>query len=200
MLAALGLSYIAIIGFSTFSEKLFGPAQVVFNEYWVSKGFSEPPLAFDQLIMQSPSALVVLGMISLFFLLLLEPPLLKTAGIFLPPRFLLKFQAPTPVIWFFLVGLLGRFVGFGEVWLDRLTINIFNICLVIYSFQGLAVFASLLRYFRLSKTLRFLITAIAILQAFVLLVVLGIADYWIDFRNRFGQRSTNLKSSLFKKK
>lgn len=199
ILTGFGFGAVAFVGKSELTA-FIEPTEKVFNEYWSKQGLSEPPLSFDELLVQAPSGICILGLVSLFLLLLLEPPLLRMLGQFLPSRKLLKFKLSDWVIWLFLLSLFGRFVGFGVEAIDNVLKNTFNVGFVLYSFQGIAVFASLLRYFRLSNLLRSVILVVAVLQFFVVLAAVGLADYWFDFRSRFGQKSANIKSQIFRKK
>ena len=65
-------------------------------------------------------------------------------------------------------------------------LNVFNVVMGIYFFQGLAVLEVGFLTFRIGNFTRFLVYFIIVGQLFFLLSAVGIIDYWADFRKRMG--------------
>ena len=63
-------------------------------------------------------------------------------------------------------------------------LNVLIICFTLYSFQGLAILASLLNRWSVPRLFRVLIYALIFIQTYGIIIVslLGLADVWADFR------------------
>jgi hypothetical protein len=83
-----------------------------------------------------------------------------------------------------MLSFLGCFVKVSNENLVLAAMNVFNVMLCLYFFQGLAVTEVLLRTFRAGTIVRFLIYFIVVFQLFFILSAVGFVDYWIDVRKR----------------
>lgn len=136
----------------------------------------------------APSLVLALWMAALYLAVLLESRLMRPTGAKTPPParagLVREFRLPDPVIWLFIGSLLGRFGDFGSPVLQMVAYNVLNVCLVLFFFQGLAVIAKYFETIRLNPAWQVVLMLFLVyLSLFVSL--LGLMDYWLDFRARF---------------
>lgn len=96
-----------------------------------------------------------------------------------------QFRLPEPAIWVLIASMLFAFGNFGLPQAKLWALNIFNIALMAYFFQGLAVVTKYFQAFNVGKFWRVFWYVLIALQLFVLVSVLGVVDYWVDFRKSF---------------
>lgn len=142
------------------------------------------------LIQLLPGGLVLMNLAALAFALILD----RRMAQFLSLRFekvasqikLLEFRAPDALIWVAMGSFLFSFLKMENQIVTIVAINVVGVMTAIYFFQGLAVFESILRILRLGPFVKlFAYFVLFFGQLFVMLSVLGIFDYWADFRKRF---------------
>jgi hypothetical protein len=63
--------------------------------------------------------------------------------------------------------------------------NVFNVALILYFFQGLAVTEVFLLAMRAGLFFRLFTYFILIGQLFFVVSAIGVIDFWVDFRRRF---------------
>ena len=151
----------------------------------------------DELLYLTPSGVLILLMFAGMLLLVLESKLLKVSKsntgeikISAPSRnFLLEFKTPDFLIWITMLGLLGAFSKIDQRWIHYLSVNILSVCVVLHFFQGLAVFQHFFVRLRISPFWKAIWSIILTLQLFLLVVAVGVIDYWADFRSRSGRQS-----------
>lgn len=140
------------------------------------------------LINQLPSMMAILILSSLAFALILDRRVAFLAGL----RFeraasgirLLEFRMPDFMIWVAMFSFLLSFLKIETPWVSVVALNIFNIMIAAYFFQGLAVLESAFAHYRVGFLIRLLIYVFVVGQLFFLLSVVGLVDYWVDFRRR----------------
>lgn len=148
----------------------------------------------QDIVMQLPSAVFIYMIIALGLSLILESRASRLASAPMGLREkLTNFSAPDVVVWVFIVSLLGTFAKFGLKPVEVISINALNICLVIYFFQGLAVLGTYFEASRISATWRVLWVLLLVIQLPVLMSLLGLVDYWADFRKALVKRAAQLK-------
>lgn len=148
-------------------------------------------------VSQMPSVLFIMNMTSLAFGLMLDR---KTALLF-NLRFervasglkLIEFRAPDFLIWVAMLSFLGSFLKLNNESATYFFSNIVNVVFGIYFFQGLAVIESTLLYFRAGTIMRLLVYFIIVGQLFLLVSIVGIIDFWADFRGRLRKFITKEK-------
>lgn len=111
----------------------------------------------------------------------------------LPWRQYSRWRLPDNLVWFAIgsgVLLLSDWGGISVA-----ALGVLLVCGLLYFFQGLAVFVHLLETWKVPLYFRIAIYAILILQSYglLLLIILGLADVWIDFRRH--PRNDNKTSS-----
>jgi hypothetical protein len=136
------------------------------------------------------SILVILIGVSLVLSDLLAPKLCKLMRVFYPQiqskDQLLGFKVPD---FFIFIVLLTFFLSFFKGVPSNaanFSVNIFNILAVIYFFQGLAVSECFMIWFRMGYFFRVVFYIFIVGNFFPLLTLVGVLDYWIDFRKRWG--------------
>lgn len=152
------------------------------------------PALFAQ---QMPSVLVILLMLCLGTALIFERKLFAWTGF---PRDrvashlkLLEFRVPDFYVWIALSGFLLTMVNFGSKTLVALGLNVVNVSVVLYFFQGLAVLEVLLNALKAGAFLRLAVYLILVGQLFFMLSAVGLIDYWVDFRRRLRPGGTGVE-------
>jgi len=140
------------------------------------------------LFSQLPSVIVVLLGLGLGIGLIFEKIAFSIAGL---PReriasqlHLLDFKVPDFFIWVALTSLLVSVLGAKVHWLGSLALNIVNVSALLYFFQGLAVVETFLRFARAGVLVRVIVYLILIGQMFTLVSLIGLIDFWVEFRQR----------------
>ncbi len=105
----------------------------------------------------------------------------------------LEFKLPDVAIWTILV---SAFVVV-QNWVELpsfkiLAINILLVCIAPLFFQGMAVIEFMLRVSRTGPIMRSITYLIVILQLMPFVVLLGLVDYWADFRRLFRKRTKQI--------
>lgn len=152
------------------------------------------------LVKQAPSAVFILLAVALYLSLWLEAKSCRWFRIAVPTaRWRLReFRLPDGTVWVFTLSLLGTFGQFGVEWLHVVSVNIFNISLFLFFLQGFAVVCSFYRNYKVSLFWQVVLNILLILQLFVVVSFVGLADYWFDFRNRMGKKSAELEKNTSK--
>ena len=140
------------------------------------------------LVQQLPSTIVIILMITLAVGLIYERrvfswlnlPREKTAS----QLNLLEYRLPDFLVWVAMIAFLLTMVSFGGKAIAILAVNIVNVCIVLYLFQGLAVLEVFLNSMRAGVFTRILTYLILFGQLLLVLSVVGWADYWLDLRRR----------------
>lgn len=140
------------------------------------------------LVQQVPSAVVIVLIVTLGVGLIFERRVFSWLNL---PREkiasqlkLLEYRVPDYVIWVAMTAFLLTMVSFGGKATAILAVNIVNVCIVLYFFQGLAVLEVFLNSIRAGVFTRVLTYIILVGQMLLILSVVGLIDYWVDFRGR----------------
>lgn len=105
----------------------------------------------------------------------------------------LEFRLPDAVIWTVLISVFVLVQNWVEI--EQLRILAVNLLLVFIAplfFQGVAVVEFMLRISRSGPIMRSITYLIMILQLMPFVVLLGLVDYWADFRRLFRKRTKQL--------
>src|SRR5690606_40408657 len=105
------------------------------------------------------------------------------------PLGLIWFRVPDVMIWPLLLSMLFSFTQHGYEFVRLVSLNVLNVLTVLYFFQGLAVVAAYFRVYRVNSLLQTLFYVFVLFQA-MFLSVIGLADYWLDFRHRLVKKTT----------
>lgn len=94
----------------------------------------------------------------------------------------LEFRLPSVCIWTALVAILYAELNSGPALFQTLSLNILIVLTVAFFFQGIAIIAALLRVYKVSPLFRTITYLLIFLQLAPVIVFVGFADYWADFR------------------
>lgn len=171
----------------------------------IQKNFGQSPLlnggiklSVEDLLLQAPSGFLLLMIVAAALLLLMEPRLREWAGQkgSFSTGYLKDFRLPDVFVWLTMAALLGSFAKFEIKWAQVLAMNLLNICVLLYFFQGLAV---VVRFFDAMKVTLFWRTiwlVLMVLQLFLVVSIIGLIDYWMDFRHRLKGKSEQINKTL----
>jgi hypothetical protein len=105
----------------------------------------------------------------------------------------LEFRLPDAAIWIVLVSIFVLVQNWVNLeWLSILAINLLLVFVAPLFFQGVAVVEFMLRVSRSGPIMRSITYLIMILQLMPFVVVLGLVDYWADFRRLFRRRAKQI--------
>lgn len=148
----------------------------------------------DFLVGQMPGMMGILILTSLAFALILDRRVAFLTGL----RFervasqmrLLEFRLPDGLIWVAMISFLLSFLKVGIPLVSTIALNVFNVLVAAYFFQGLAVLETAFLALRVGFLIRMVIYVFVVGQLFFVLSLVGLIDYWADFRRRLRGIST----------
>jgi hypothetical protein len=152
------------------------------------KSLSEYGMSGEAIVGQIPSMLVVVQTASLAFALMLDRKFANLVGL----RFekiasqmrLLEFRVPDFMVWITMLSFLFSFIKMPQAWMSIAALNVFIVMMGLYFFQGLAVLELTFLVFRVGALARLLLYLFVVGQLFFLLSIVGVIDYWVDFRHK----------------
>lgn len=163
-------------------EKLLGDFILKIQE--VSPGFN---IEAKDILSQTPSLVLATLILGLISGIIFERRVLDWFSL---PRKTnqshkyIEFKVPDHAIWITLLAFLFVAYDFGLKALGVLGLNIVNVFAVLYFFQGIAVIECYLKFIKAGFFTRFLTYFLLVGQLFILVSILGLADFWLDFRKR----------------
>jgi hypothetical protein len=164
-------------------EQLADATKTFFKE----RTILELPAEFDfmTIVHQIPSIAVILVVLVLAHALIFEKSVYRWFRIprerFAAQIKLLDFKLPDIFVWIGMVAFLGAILDWKG---QNYSINVLNVCIVLFFLQGLAVLEYFYRTLRVGFLMRALGYFIFVFQLFVVLAFVGFIDFWIDFRKR----------------
>ena len=162
------------------------------------RSLKELGISAEGIVGQLPSMLIVVHVMSLAFALMLDRRMAQLFGLryekIASEMKLLDFKVPDFFIWLTMFSFLFSFVKVGPGWTSVVSLNVFNVMMGIYFFQGLAVLEVGFLAFRIGSFVRLLIYVLVVGQLFFLLSLVGVIDYWVDFRRRLKKWRAKEKS------
>jgi ABC-type uncharacterized transport system fused permease/ATPase subunit len=152
----------------------------------------------SDLMLQLPSVIVLLWIGAIYLSVLLERFLLGGEHQLPPGRVSMRaqlgeFRLPDPVVWLFIAALLGSFGGFKLPLVETVSVNVMNISLMLFFLQGLAVVTKFFETARISFFWQALMMFLILMYLFLFVAVLGLMDFWLDFRLRISKRAEQVK-------
>ena len=151
----------------------------------------------EQIVYQIPSILIVLLTLSLAISLIAEKNFSRWLKVNYRKRERLSdFKIPGPTIWVFIFSLLGAFANHGQTWLQVVCSNVLNVTVGFYFLQGLAVVGKSFIAFRIGFLWRVIWILVFVIQLPLVVSLIGIADYWVEFRRHILKKSAKLKKSV----
>ena len=101
---------------------------------------------------------------------------------------LLTFELPNLCVWLTIIGIALVGLNLPSELYRLVGLNILNVMIVLYFFQGLAIVVSFFRAFRVSFFWQVTWMLLLIVQLFVVVSLIGFVDYWLDLRKRMYKR------------
>lgn len=148
-------------------------------------------------LMQSPSIVITMLLLALFFSIVMDRRVLNLLGIKgYRPRFRVSyFKIHDVVIWSFIISLFFSFYKFDIPMVQSVAVNVFNVCLLLLFFQGLAVVAKFFQIYRVAPIWRFLWFLLLFTQLAFAFSLIGLMDYWLNFRLRFAKHAAQVRGN-----
>jgi hypothetical protein len=150
---------------------------------------------YFEMMLVLPSLILILWMGSVYLSILLESRLTsalegrengnKTAM----RQQLGELRLPDMVIWLFIGSLLATFGAWDIKPVEVIGANTLNICLMLFFFQGVAVVSRFFESLRMSPFWQTLFVLLLVVYLFLFVSLIGLMDYWLDFRARIGKRT-----------
>jgi hypothetical protein len=145
----------------------------------------------EALVKQIPSAIVIMVIFSIWLNSILVSRLEKILGwvpnyqrhVFVSQEFR-SWKLPDGFVWVALASTAGTFFDVEPQWIHWLATNVFNVVVMLYFFQGLAVVVDFFIVKQVSVFWRALAYFFIFSQLFLMVAFLGFVDLWIGFRNR----------------
>ena len=149
-------------------------------------------LTTNAILQQLPSAVVIALILSLGLALIAERNIAAAwklreyrSG---SKEELRGFRTPDFVVWVVVATIAGAFLKHGKPVVELISVNLLNVLVVLYFFQGLAVVSAGFRAFKVSGMWQAIWYVLIILQLFLMVSLVGFADYWLDFRERLARK------------
>ena len=150
---------------------------------------------FFEVMLVLPSVIVIMWIIAIYVAILLESRLVHEGNEGAPANpssgmraQLAELRLPDMAIWAFIAGLLAALGGIGHQGIEAVGANVLNVCFVLFFFQGIAIVARLFEKLKLPGYWQMLFMALVIIYLFPFVSLLGLTDYWFDFRGRLAKR------------
>lgn len=151
----------------------------------------------EALLGQVPSMLALVYLMCLAFALMLAQ---RIAAVFRVPYEriagtgrLLEFRIPDWISILLILSFLFSFLKVDVPGLNTVALNLLQFLIGLYFFQGLAVLETTFILLRVDPILKLIVYIFVVAQLFFLLSLVGLADFWLDFRKRL--RNWVLKKS-----
>jgi hypothetical protein len=145
----------------------------------------------ESLVRQIPSALLIILIFSTWMNSVLVRRLeamlgwspVKQKHVFVSQDFR-EWKLPESFVWIALAAAAGAYFEFQPTWGHWVATNIFNIVVLLYFFQGLAVIVDFFVVKQVSSFWRVVAYLFIFSQLFLMVSFLGFVDLWMEFRNR----------------
>lgn len=160
---------------------------------WIEPGLAKlkemnPSLSFDieSVVAQVPSGVLIIALLTLALALLTEATWLRFLGLQRPrlgERWT-SFRLWDVTIYALMLALLAAFTRHDVKLVTVIGLNVLNVLVVLYFFQGMAVAFKAFDVFGVGYFWRGLFGFVLTFQLALLVAAVGVADYWLDFRSR----------------
>lgn len=153
----------------------------------------------DVVARQLPSAAIIVLASSLALALIFEKRLMRWWRIDHLNMFRQRvstYKVPDFFVWAFILSLIGGFLIKGQPIVETVSLNVLNLLVVVYFFQGIAIVANFFEAQRLSYFWRGFWFVLLVFQLFLLVSLVGLADYWLNFRERFSKKTKQINKFI----
>jgi hypothetical protein len=154
----------------------------------------------ETIVSQLPSGLVILGLVAIAIAVVSEGTwsrLLTQSGKYVPTsKPWTEFRVWNIVIFGLMAVLLASFTRHDMKMVTVIGLNALNVFAVLYFFQGTAVIFKAFDHFGVGVFWRILLGFVLTFQLALIVAVIGVADYWLEFRNRLTGRPMEPKAEV----
>lgn len=178
---------VAIYGWVVLIEKQeLWPYLIETFDFYIKKSATiKLPLDVKTIVYQLPSYIFCICALNIWTGVLFDKQMRV-----LKRKELKNFTVPDGFIWIVIGSLLFSFVKVDIPGVQEIALNLLNVSLLLYFFQGLSVLVFILDAMRFSTLIKYLIYFIFVFQI-LLPICLGILEYWLGLRNRFSKKNLN---------
>jgi hypothetical protein len=166
-----------------------------------------PSMTFETetIVSQLPSGLVILGLVAIAIAVvsegtwsrLLVGQLTSQSGKYVSrSKPWTEFRVWNVVIFGLMAVLLVSFTRHEMKMVTVIGLNALNVLAVLYFFQGMAVIFKAFDHFGVGVFWRILLGFVLTFQLALIVAVIGVADYWLEFRNRLTGRPMEPKTEV----
>lgn len=153
-----------------------------------------------QWLAQMPSGILLLAVVALALALTFERRVARGLRLAYVPRVvpLKHMRLPQHLVWLALAAAAGSFLRQSPSEVQMVALNVFNILLVVYFFQGLAVAQAYFDAFGFSPFWRGLSYFLFVFQLFPFISGVGFVEFWLELRAKLNKRTietNNLKDN-----
>jgi len=195
------VAFLVLVGFGAivtgFAIQNYGFHPAEFVRAQVAIGLSQFSLPAgvtvdkEALVRQVPSALAIMTIMSIWLNSILVTRVEAILGwvptfqkhVFMRREFR-EWKLPDSFVWLALASATGTFFDVQPPWAHWLAANIFNVVVMLYFFQGLAVIVDFFAVKRISPFWRAVAYLFIFSQLFLMVSFLGFVDLWAGFRDR----------------
>ncbi len=103
------------------------------------------------------------------------------------------FKVPDYLVWVFIASLALAFIDFKLPLLKLIALNVLNVCVIAYFFQGFAILFNFFEVFKVGMFTKVIMVLCMVVQLPFVTVIIGVLDYWFNFRGRFLRKATQVK-------
>ncbi len=140
------------------------------------------------LVNQIPSIIFIFFAVNVWVAIFFDSRAQKRMGYVSADSELKNFRTPEAYIWVVIASLLFSFVQTPIPGLQEAALNILNVSLLLYFFQGLSVLSFLMEVLNFGSLLKIIVYFIFVAQL-LLPICLGILDFWLNFRNKISKKA-----------
>jgi hypothetical protein len=213
---AAGVSMLALVagvgvGFGAWCREM-KISPVTWLSKWVETAMTKvkelnPSMTFETetIVSQLPSGLVILGLVAIAIAvvsegtwsrLLVGQPKSQSGNFVSRAKPWTEFRVWSTVIFGLMAVLLASFTRHEMKMVTVVGLNALNVLAVLYFFQGMAVIYKAFDHFGVGVFWRILLGFVLTFQLALIVAVIGVADYWLEFRNRLTGRPMEPKAEV----
>lgn len=143
---------------------------------------------YQDLMIQLPSVILILWIMAIYLAVRLEGRISAVEKTGSLKSQLAELRMPDLVVWLFIAALLGAFGGLGIGFVEAISVNVLNVGFTLFFLQGIAVVGRFFDFVRMSGFWQFVFMVLLVVHLFLFVSLLGLVDYWADFRARLEKR------------
>jgi uncharacterized protein YybS (DUF2232 family) len=155
---------------------------------WFAENMPQLQPDYAEVMHHLPARVVIVWLATIYLMVLLESRLAPEGKAnSLRPQ-LATVRLPDAVVWILIASIFGAFVKSAPPNVSLVAENVFFVCSALFVCQGLGVVSKFFDLTRIGPNWRVFFTITIVLPLVQLVAVLGLLDYWFDFRARMNKR------------